>query len=139
MALHDLPSVEELERRIAAGEEQMQSHLASRVDQPQLPQDKETAEREAASADDALRSARDTEHECDGVFADCERAVGKLVGISSELRGKLHAAESRLQETEKALDIARAETTDEALAEVVATAEETAAAASKALEERAES
>jgi DNA repair exonuclease SbcCD ATPase subunit len=134
-ALHDLPSVEELERRIAAGEEQMQTHLADRVDQSPLPQDKESAEREAASADNALRTARGAERECDGVFADCERAKGKLVGTSSELRGKLTAAESRLEETERALEVARAETTDAELAEAVAAVEEREAAASKVLED----
>jgi DNA repair exonuclease SbcCD ATPase subunit len=134
-ALHDLPSVEELERRVAAGEEQMQTHLADRVGQPPLPQDKESAEREAANADDALRTARDAERECDGVFVACERAKGKLVGTSSELRGKLTAAESRLEETDKALQVARAETTDAELVQAVATAEETETAASKTLED----
>jgi uncharacterized protein YhaN len=82
-----------------------------------------------------LRTARDAERECDGVFVACERAKGKLVGTSSELRGKLTAAESRLEETDKALQVARAETTDAELVQAVATAEETETAASKTLED----
>ena len=134
VALHDLPGVEELERRITTGEEQMETHLANRVDQPPLPQDKESAEQETASAADALRTARIAERECDGVFAELDRARGKLVGTSYELRDKLDAAESRLEETESALQIARAGTPDEALAEAVAVAEETEAVACDALE-----
>ncbi|MHB8295903.1 MAG: ATP-binding protein [Acidimicrobiales bacterium] len=137
-ALHDLPSIDELDRRIAAGEEQMASHVtivarSTREEHP-LPPDKEAAERAAATADDVLRSAQSAERECDGVLVDCERAKAKLVGASLELRGKLSAAESRLLETSRALDAACAETADEALAEALTAAVEVEVSALGALD-----
>lgn len=133
-ALHDLPSIDELDRRIAAGEEQMASHVANRGEEHPLPPDKEAAERAAATADDLLRSAQSAERECDGVFVDCERARAKLVGASLELRGKVSAAESRLVETSRALDAARGETADEALAEALTAAVEAGVSALGALD-----
>ncbi len=134
-ALHDLPSVEELDRRIAAGEEQMQLHLVERNGGPALPVDRESAERDAASAEDALRTARSAERSCEVVAGDCERAKSKVSQASAELRGALAAAASRLGDTERMLDRARAEQSDEALAELLARAEDAGATASIVLRE----
>lgn len=137
-ALHDLPSVEELDRRIAAGDEQMQIHLAERADAPPLPPDRESAEREAASAEDVLRTTQDAERAREAVVGDCDRAKGELSEASAELRGKLGGAESRLGDTESTLERARSELSDEVVAEAVRRAGEAEATAAGALEKARE-
>jgi len=134
-ALHDLESVEELDRRIAAAEEQMANYDALRDPSSMLDVDKASAEEQEARTENELRAARAAEADRELVLGEAERHRAVLAEAAAELRGKKTASRSRLEETVTALERARSAVADEALLETAESAIATRDRSRVALEE----